>query len=48
MDYTRREFAKLALTGAPALGLIDRPVWAAAIAQSRPNSLINGVQVRRT
>lgn len=45
MEYTRREFAKLALTAAPALGLIDRPVWAAALAQGRPNSLINGVQI---
>jgi len=45
MEYTRREFAKLALTAAPALGLIDRPVWAAAPAQGRPNSLINGVQI---
>ena len=45
MEYTRREFAKLALTAAPALGLIDGPAWAAAPAQGRPNSLINGVQI---
>jgi sugar phosphate isomerase/epimerase len=45
MEYTRREFAKLALTAAPALGLTARPVVGAGLFQARPNSLINGVQI---
>jgi sugar phosphate isomerase/epimerase len=45
MRYTRREFGKLALATAPAIALIDRTVIGAALAQARPNSLINGVQV---
>ncbi|HWB16482.1 MAG TPA: hypothetical protein VG538_08740 [Vicinamibacterales bacterium] len=45
MRYTRREFGKLALATAPAIALLDRTVIGAALAQARPNSLINGVQV---
>jgi sugar phosphate isomerase/epimerase len=45
MDYTRREFAKLALTAAPAFGLLGQPLSAAGLLQSKPNSLINGVQI---
>jgi sugar phosphate isomerase/epimerase len=44
MAYTRREFTKLALT-APVLGAFGRPVVGAGLVQSRPNSLVNGVQV---
>jgi sugar phosphate isomerase/epimerase len=45
MEYTRREFAKLALTAAPAMGLIGEPVLSAGGVQNRPNSLVSGVQV---
>ena len=45
MEYTRREFTKLALTAAPAIGLIGDPVVARAHVQEKPNSLINGVQL---
>jgi sugar phosphate isomerase/epimerase len=45
MDYTRREFTKLALTAVPAFGLAGQPLTAAGWFQSRPNSLINGVQL---
>src|SRR5687767_6766514 len=45
MQYTRREFTKLALTAAPAIGVMREPVVAAMRAQGKPNSLINGVQL---
>jgi sugar phosphate isomerase/epimerase len=45
MDYTRREFTKLALTAAPAIGLIGEPAFGSTRVQAKPNSLINGVQV---
>jgi len=45
MDYTRREFTKLALTAAPALGLMGEPAFGSALAQGKPNSLFNGVQI---
>ena len=45
MDYTRREFTKLALTAAPALGLMGKPALGSVLAQARPNSLFNGVQI---
>lgn len=45
MEYTRREFTRLALTAAPALGLIGSPIAGMGFAQSRPNSRINGVQI---
>lgn len=44
MEYTRREFTRLALT-APALGLLARPATAAGVRQTKPNSLFSGVQV---
>ena len=44
MRYTRREAGKLALTALPA-ALLVRPLT--ALAQARPNSLINGVTRRR-
>lgn len=44
MEYTRREFARLALA-APALGLLTGPASVAALRQTRPNSLFSGVQV---
>lgn len=45
MEYTRREFAKLALTAAPAFGLTAQPVFSAGLLQARPNSLISGVHI---
>src|SRR5688572_12436820 len=45
MDYTRREFTKLALTAAPAFGLIGEPAFRSAGMQGKPNSLLNGVQI---
>ena len=45
MEYTRREFTKLALTAVPAIGTIGEPVLALAAAQAKPNSLIGGVQL---
>ena len=45
MNYTRREFTKLALTAAPALGLMGKPAPGSVLAQARPNSLFNGVQI---
>jgi sugar phosphate isomerase/epimerase len=46
MEYTRRDFAKLALAGVPASGLLEK-VFAASVldAAGRPDSLINGVQL---
>lgn len=44
MEYTRREFTRLALA-APALGLLSGPTAAAAVNQTKPNSLFSGVQV---
>ena len=45
MDYTRREFTKLALTAAPAFGLMGKAAFGSAIAQGKPNSLFGGVQI---
>src|SRR5215831_20888321 len=45
MEYTRREFGKLALAGLPAAALVDNALFASALAQARPNSLIKGVQI---
>jgi sugar phosphate isomerase/epimerase len=45
MNYTRREFTKLALAAAPAMGLVGEPLFGAARTQGKPNSLINGVQL---
>jgi sugar phosphate isomerase/epimerase len=45
MDYSRRDFTKLALTSVPALGLLDGGILDPLMAQAKPNSLIGGVQV---
>lgn len=45
MDYTRREFAKLALGAVPVMGLARGAQTGAALAQNRPTSLWGGVQV---
>src|SRR5262249_25550252 len=53
MSYSRREFGKIALAGLPAAALIGRGEsvfgWASglpgAVAQAKPNSLIEGVQI---
>jgi sugar phosphate isomerase/epimerase len=47
MSYSRREFGKLALAGLPAAAMIARgeSIFGAFAAQSKPNSLIEGVQV---
>lgn len=45
MSVTRREFGKLALTTVPAALLTERSLAGSLFAQSRPNSLINGVQI---
>jgi sugar phosphate isomerase/epimerase len=46
MEYTRRDFARLALAAVPASGLLEKVLVASAPdAAGRPNSLINGVQI---
>ncbi len=45
MSYTRREFGKLALAGLPAVALLERPLFGSVLAQGKPNSLFNGVQI---
>ena len=46
MSYTRREFGRLALAGLPAATLLGRgESILAALAQAKPNSLIEGVQI---
>jgi len=45
MSLTRREFGKLAMATVPATLIGDRSLANALAAQSRPTSLINGVQV---
>ena len=46
MEYTRRNFGKLALSAVPAAALIERILDpGAALAEARPNSLISGVQI---
>jgi sugar phosphate isomerase/epimerase len=46
MSYTRREFGKLALAGLPAAALLGRNEGIfGALAQAKPSSLINGVQI---
>jgi sugar phosphate isomerase/epimerase len=44
MDYTRREFGRLALAGLPAAMFFDRRPDGAPV-QVRPNSLVHGVQL---
>ncbi|HXG57338.1 MAG TPA: sugar phosphate isomerase/epimerase [Vicinamibacterales bacterium] len=46
MSYSRREFGKLALAGLPAAAVLGRAESLfGAFAQTKPNSLINGVQI---
>src|SRR3954471_6921170 len=45
MNFTRREFGKLALASLPAAALYETPLFGAGLLQARPNSLINGVQI---
>jgi len=45
MEYTRREFGKLTLAGLPAAALLESPLFASALIQAKPNSLIKGVQI---
>src|SRR5260370_35579132 len=46
MDYTRRDFGKLALASLPAAALLDKSLTSSALtAVERPNSVINGVQL---
>ena len=42
---TRRDFGRLALTSAPAAALLGGTDFFTALAQTRPNSLIDGVQI---
>jgi sugar phosphate isomerase/epimerase len=44
MAWTRREFGKIALAGAPA-ALLDIPLLSSPAAQGKPNSRFNGVQI---
>src|SRR6185503_3016881 len=46
MSYTRREFGKLALAGLPAAAVLghNESIFG-ALAQAKPNSVINGVQI---
>lgn len=46
MSYTRREFGKLALAGLPAAAVLGRTgSLFGALAQAKPNSVFNGVQI---
>jgi sugar phosphate isomerase/epimerase len=45
MNVTRREFGKLAMATVPTALMGDRALAAAGVLQSKPTSLINGVQV---
>src|SRR5215467_5597092 len=47
MNYSRRDFGKLALAGLPAAALLGRSgnLLAAAQQAAKPNSKINGVQI---
>jgi sugar phosphate isomerase/epimerase len=46
MSYTRREFGKLALAGLPAAAVLGRTESLfGALAQAKPNSVFNGVQI---
>src|SRR3954447_24201612 len=46
MRFSRREFGKVALAGVPAVALTTRTgSLLEALAQAKPNSLINGVQI---
>src|SRR5262245_3099722 len=41
MIYSRRDFGKLALTSMPGAALMEKALFG----QSKPNSLVNGVQI---
>jgi sugar phosphate isomerase/epimerase len=44
MDYSRRAFGKLALTGLPAAAILhETSLFSRVLAQAKPNSVINGV-----
>src|SRR5262245_65178155 len=45
MDYTRREFGRLALATMPAVAMFDKTLIGSAFAQAKPNSMFNGVQI---
>ena len=46
MSYTRREFGKLTMVGLPAAALLARgESIVGALAQAKPNSLVDGVQI---
>jgi sugar phosphate isomerase/epimerase len=45
MDYTRRQFGKLALAGLPAAALLETPLFGSALRQAKPNSKFGGVQI---
>ena len=45
MNYTRREFGKLALAGLPAAALLETPLFGSALVQAKPNSKFGGVQI---
>src|SRR5947208_204255 len=45
MKLTRREFGKTTLAALPALALVDGALTESLLAQAKPNSLINGVQI---
>ena len=45
MDYTRRDFGKLALAGVPAAALLERSLVVSLLGAERPNSVINGVHI---
>jgi sugar phosphate isomerase/epimerase len=45
MDFTRREFGRLALAGLPAAVFRDRSFVEGARFQAKPNSLVSGVQL---
>ena len=45
MEYSRRDFGKLALATLPAAALLEKSVASSLFAAEWPNSLINGVQV---
>lgn len=45
MQYTRRDFGKLALASLPAGALLEVPLFGTGLAQSKPNSKFAGVQI---
>src|SRR6476620_1078419 len=45
MNYTRREFGKLALATLPAAALFEETLAGSALFQAKPNSMVKGVQI---